>query len=91
LFSSIGDIGCSDAHEEGEEVGRGSESLGIDVAVAHAGEDGREEDGKGGERDVAGEVHELYLLAPSLKWIREVGVTYSSEPILDVEDGSTDI
>ena len=57
LLGAVRDVGCRDDEKEGDEVGRGGQPLGIDGGEAHLGEDGGEEDGEGGEGDVAGEVH----------------------------------
>jgi len=58
LLGAVGDVGRGDGEEEGEKVGWGGEALGLDGGEAHLGEDGGEEDGEGGEGDVAGEVHQ---------------------------------
>ena len=59
LLGSVGDVGSENAEYEGEEVWWCSETLSVDVAVTHAGEDRRQKYGQGSKRDVAGEVHEL--------------------------------
>ena len=58
LLGAVCDVGGCDDEEEGDEVGGRGEALGVDGGEAHFGEDGREEDGEGGEGDVAGEVHQ---------------------------------
>lgn len=50
---AVGDVGCGDDDEEGEEVGRGGEGLRVDGGVAHVFYDGGEEDGHAAESDVA--------------------------------------
>jgi hypothetical protein len=57
LLGPVRDIGCGDDEKEGDKVGRGGKTLGIDGGEAHLGENCGEEDGEGGEGDVAGEVH----------------------------------
>jgi len=59
LAGAVGDVGGG---EEGDEVGGCGEALGVDGGEAHGVEDGGEEDGQGGEGDVAGEVHELWMV-----------------------------
>lgn len=57
MLGSVCDVGCGYDEQEGEEVGGRGEALGGEVGEAHFGEDCGEEDGQGGEGDVAGEVH----------------------------------
>lgn len=57
LLGPIGIPGGEDYEEEGDEIRGGGEALGVYGGETHFGEDGREEDGEGGEGDVAGEVH----------------------------------
>lgn len=33
---SVGEVGCEDYGEEGDEVGRGGEGLGLEAGIAHA-------------------------------------------------------
>lgn len=63
LLESIRDPSSCNCNDEGDEVWRCRETLGVDRGKTHVLEDSGKEDGKRGEADIAAEVHELYTVS----------------------------
>lgn len=68
LLGAVGDVCGDDNDDSGEEVRRRGETLRVNGAKAHFGQDSRKEDREGREGDIAREIHERgeVVLSPSM-------------------------
>jgi hypothetical protein len=82
-FITVGKIGCSYDNHEGEEIGRGGESLCLGGRVAHVSYDTRQENWHAAECYITAKEHCLENVSPTILFAI-LGVTYSCEVTLRI-------